>query len=120
MLFKLQFTPLRRPWAVWLAVWMAVFGALWGLVEISLGSVFHAIDLPLSGMMLSIIGFFLTVIWFILPFVIFNIKGRVDRTLFLVEEMERRLTAIEQAIRARDAALSAENREPASPLTPVP
>ncbi|MCJ7435520.1 MAG: hypothetical protein MUO77_18715 [Anaerolineales bacterium] len=37
-------------------VTMAVFGALWGLVEISLGSVFHAINLPLSGMMLSIIG----------------------------------------------------------------
>lgn len=37
-------------------VTMAVFGALWGLVEISLGSVFHAIDLPLSGMTLAIIG----------------------------------------------------------------
>jgi len=46
-------------------------------------------------MMLSIIGFFLTVIWFILPFVIFNIKGRVDRTLLLVEEMEKRLAAME-------------------------
>ena len=41
-------------------------------------------------MMVSIIGFFLAVIWFIVPFVIFNIKGRVDRTLFLVEQMERR------------------------------
>ena len=37
-------------------VTMAVFGALWGLVEISLGSVFHAIDLPLSGMALAIFG----------------------------------------------------------------
>ena len=46
-------------------------------------------------MMLSIIGFFLTVIWFILPFVIFNIKGKVDRTLLLVEEMDGRLAAIE-------------------------
>lgn len=35
---------------------MAVFGALWGLVEIGLGSVFHAIDLPLSGMLLAILG----------------------------------------------------------------
>lgn len=50
-------------------------------------------------MMLSIIGFFLTVIWFILPFVIFNIKGRVDRTLSLVEEMDKRLTAIEQGLK---------------------
>lgn len=56
-------------------------------------------------MMLSIIGFFLTVIWFILPFVIFNIKGRVDRTLFLVEDMEKRLTAIEKRLRDCDAAM---------------
>jgi len=53
-------------------------------------------------MMLSIIGFFLTVIWFILPFVIFNIKGRVDRTLFLVEEMEKRLAALERSLKARE------------------
>ncbi len=37
-------------------VMMAVFGALWGLVEISLGSVFHAIDLPMTGMALAVIG----------------------------------------------------------------
>jgi ABC-type thiamin/hydroxymethylpyrimidine transport system permease subunit len=37
-------------------VMMAVFGALWGLVEISLGSVFHAIDLPMTGMTLAVIG----------------------------------------------------------------
>lgn len=37
-------------------VTMAVFGALWGLVEISLGAVFHAIDLPMTGMTLAIIG----------------------------------------------------------------
>jgi hypothetical protein len=37
-------------------VTMAVFGALWGTVEISLGSVFHAIDLPMSGMALAIMG----------------------------------------------------------------
>ena len=37
-------------------VMMAVFGALWGLVEISLGSIIHAINLPLNGMLLSTIG----------------------------------------------------------------
>jgi ABC-type thiamin/hydroxymethylpyrimidine transport system permease subunit len=37
-------------------VTMAVFGAIWGLVEITLGSVFHAIDLPLSGLVLAVIG----------------------------------------------------------------
>ncbi len=37
-------------------VTLAVFGALWGLVEISLGSVLHAIDLPKSGLLLSTLG----------------------------------------------------------------
>lgn len=49
--------------------------------------------------MLSIIGFFLTVIWFILPFVILSIKGKVDRTLILAEETERRLAAIEELLK---------------------
>jgi len=35
---------------------MAVFGALWGLVEISLGSLLHAIDLPMSGMTLAVVA----------------------------------------------------------------
>jgi hypothetical protein len=66
-------------------------------------------------MMLSIIGFFLTVIWFILPFVIFNIKGRVDRTLFVVEEMEKRLSAMERSLAAREVPSRAEvaEKEPA-------
>lgn len=66
-------------------------------------------------MMLSIIGFFLTVIWFILPFVIFNIKGRVDRTLFMVEEMEKRLARMELSLQAREAAVRDETAGPASP-----
>ena len=37
-------------------VTMAVFGALWGLVEISLGSVLHAINIPLTGLTLTAIG----------------------------------------------------------------
>jgi hypothetical protein len=53
-------------------------------------------------MMLSILGFFLTVIWFILPFVIFNIKGRVERSLVMLEEMDKRLIAIEATLKARD------------------
>ena len=66
-------------------------------------------------MMMSIIGFFLTVIWFILPFVIFNIKGRVDRTLFLVEEMEKRLTAMELSLRVREASVSDDTVKDAPP-----
>lgn len=63
-------------------------------------------------MMASILGFFLTVIWFVLPFVIFSIKGKVDRTVILAEEAERRLSAIE----ARLAKLEAV-REPAPVAT---
>jgi ABC-type thiamin/hydroxymethylpyrimidine transport system permease subunit len=37
-------------------VTLAVFGALWGLSEISLGSVLHAIDIPLTGLLLSTVG----------------------------------------------------------------
>jgi hypothetical protein len=67
-------------------------------------------------MMVSIIGFFLTVIWFILPFVIFNIKGRVDRTLFVVEGMEKRLAALEASLKAREIPVAPE--EPKEPLPP--
>lgn len=72
-------------------------------------------------MMLSIIGFFLTVIWFILPFVIFNIKGRVDRTLVLIEEMDKRLVAIEVTLKAREiTAVAKEAPQAAEELAPSP
>jgi len=48
--------------------------------------------------MLWMIGFFLTVIWFILPFVIFSIKGRVEETLIRVEKIDERLVAIEKRL----------------------
>lgn len=53
--------------------------------------------------MLSIIGFFLTVIWFILPFVIFSIKGKVDQSLILAEETKQRLAAIEELLKRKNA-----------------
>lgn len=37
-------------------VTLAVFGALWGVAEISLGSLFHVLDLPLSGTLMAAIG----------------------------------------------------------------
>jgi hypothetical protein len=63
-------------------------------------------------MMLSTIGFFLAVIWFILPFVIFTIKGRVDQTLLLVEQIERRLDTIEVALKGREPHVRGEPAEP--------
>jgi len=35
---------------------LAVFGALWGMVEIGLGSLLHAVNMPLSGMLLAAVG----------------------------------------------------------------
>ena len=45
--------------------------------------------------MLSILGFFLAVLWFILPFVIFAMKGKLDRACELLENMDHRLAVIE-------------------------
>ena len=52
---------------------------------------------------LWMIGFFLTVIWFILPFVIFSIKGRVEESLSRLELIEKRLTSIEMQLDKRQA-----------------
>ena len=62
--------------------------------------------------MLWMLGFFLTIIWFILPFVIFSIKGRVERTAQLVEQIDLRLAALE-----RQLSLSGQQGAP-SPGTP--
>ena len=46
-------------------------------------------------MLVSILFFFLAIIWFILPFIIFAIKGKVDRSVEQLEEIERRLASLE-------------------------
>jgi ABC-type thiamin/hydroxymethylpyrimidine transport system permease subunit len=43
-------------------VTLAVFGALWGVVEISLGSVLKALNIPFSGAVLSAIGLMIAMI----------------------------------------------------------
>jgi hypothetical protein len=45
--------------------------------------------------MMSIIGFFLAVVWLVMPFVVFAIKGKQDRTLEVLEAIEKRLAALE-------------------------
>jgi hypothetical protein len=37
-------------------VTLAVFGALWGVVEITLGSILHALNVPLTGAFMAAIG----------------------------------------------------------------
>jgi hypothetical protein len=48
--------------------------------------------------MMSIIGLFLAVIWLIMPFVVFAIKGKQDRTLEVLESIEKRLADLESSI----------------------
>ncbi|KAB0672199.1 hypothetical protein F6V30_06440 [Oryzomonas sagensis] len=50
--------------------------------------------------MMSIIGFFLAIIWLIMPFVVFAIKGKQDRTLEVMERIEKRLSEVENRLAA--------------------
>ena len=52
--------------------------------------------------MLFILGFFLVVLWFILPFVIFAMKGKLDSSHLLLQNIDRRLSAIEKELRSAD------------------
>jgi len=45
--------------------------------------------------MMSIISLFLAVVWLIMPFVVFAIKGKQDRTLEVLVEIDKRLAALE-------------------------
>jgi hypothetical protein len=62
--------------------------------------------------MLWMIGFFLTIIWFILPFVIFSIKGQVDRTALLVEQIDARLRTLEQHLQTSAPPVAESPRTP--------
>jgi hypothetical protein len=49
--------------------------------------------------MMSIIGLFLAVIWLVMPFVVIAIKGKQDRTLEVLEGIEKRLAALEAELK---------------------
>lgn len=53
--------------------------------------------------MMSIISLFLAVVWLIMPFVVFAIKGKQDQTLEVLEKIEKRLTALEAALHNKSA-----------------
>lgn len=61
--------------------------------------------------MLSILGFFLTVVWLIFPFVVFAMKGKLDRAYILLEEIDRRLAAVEGMLKSA----TTNHAEPAPP-----
>ena len=68
--------------------------------------------------MMSIISLFLAVVWLIMPFVVFAIKGKQDRTLDVLEAIEKRLAGLEARLQpdspARDQAGSAGNGDSSS------
>jgi flagellar biogenesis protein FliO len=64
--------------------------------------------------MMSIIGLFLAVIWLIMPFVVFAIKGKQDRSLEILDSIEKRLTTIEKKL----SLLQPEHSEQAAPALP--
>lgn len=43
-------------------VTLAVFGTLWGIVEMSLGTVFKSLNIPLSGVLLSAVGLLIALV----------------------------------------------------------
>jgi len=45
--------------------------------------------------MMSILGFFMAIAWLVMPFVLFAVKGKLDRTLELLEKIEKRLSDLE-------------------------
>jgi len=71
--------------------------------------------------MASILGFFLAVLWFILPFVIFAMKGKIDRIYELLEKMDRRIEAMEGRVGAATSLPPQVPRsELSSPDNPIP
>ena len=48
--------------------------------------------------MMSIIGLFLAVVWLIMPFVVFAIKNKQDRSMEVLEGIDKRLAFMEQQL----------------------
>lgn len=76
--------------------------------------------------MMSIIGFFLAVVWLIMPFVVLAIKGKQDRALELLESIDKRLAAVETELERRSrrpppapAAAPSNDDENQSPVLPL-
>jgi hypothetical protein len=52
--------------------------------------------------MISILSLFVAVVWLVMPFVVFAIKGKQDRTLEVLESIDKRLTALECRLRPQE------------------
>jgi len=69
--------------------------------------------------MMSILGFFLAVVWLVMPFVVFTIKGKLDRTLDVLDRVEKRLATLEERLANTQSPPQCENMSPvAEPVVP--
>ena len=62
--------------------------------------------------MISIIGMFWAVVWLIMPFVLFAVKGRQDRLLESLDGVEKRLHAIELQLAALESGMNHNDARP--------
>ncbi len=53
---------------------------------------------------LSILLLFLFLSWLILPYVVFSMKGQVDRILVILEDMDKKLKYLENRAKDSDSA----------------
>jgi hypothetical protein len=51
--------------------------------------------------MMSILSLFLAVVWLIMPFVVFAIKGKQDRSLEILEGLDKRISELENLLKQR-------------------
>jgi hypothetical protein len=70
-------------------------------------------------MMVSILGLFLAVVWLIMPFVVIAMKGKQDRSLEVLESMDKRLAAIEEQLRQQAGRVPQEPPATLPPEEPV-
>jgi flagellar biogenesis protein FliO len=63
--------------------------------------------------MMSILGLFLAVIWLIMPFVVLAMKGKQDRSLEVLDSLDKRLATIEELLKG------IQSKQDASPVIPV-
>ena len=70
--------------------------------------------------MMSFIALFLAVVWLIMPFVVFAIKGKQDRTLEVLEGIDKRLAVIEARLRTLEPADNKLENPPLEPSEELP
>jgi hypothetical protein len=72
--------------------------------------------------MMSIISLFLAVVWLIMPFVVFAIKGKQDRSLEILEGLDKRISEIEQILKQHQtiASKTVDCENDVMPAVPAP